>query len=166
MAKGYLLGNNLVDKTIATIKRVASMPDRQQGDSAYGGPPIFEDFIPRITRGTFTGSWAVGETKAVTYQGSTETISVTNISVPVVRSTAQTTSLNVLFVSCAGTATAVEIEPGTSTCTMVVGGLDLTTLPNYNANAMQVLGHDIVSTAATACNGLRWFDTTACSTAA
>ena len=121
----------------------------------------------RRTRGTFTGSWAIGETKAVSLANDTaSTVAVTNYCVGVTQSTAATATLNVIFGNASGTASVVEIQQATATCLMVAGGLDYTTLPGYSPGVIQLLGHSAadMTTNATACATLTWYSVTSCGT--
>jgi hypothetical protein len=162
-ARSYQFGPVLTDRIISVVKRVDSMP-YQAGLTRI--PTRFED-VPQpgmmLKRGTYTGSWAIGETVAVTLIGSTQTIAVTNYCVEAEGDTASSASFNVVFGSVMGTQTAVEIQVPTQTCTMVVGGFDLTELPNYDAGQIQLLGHGAGDTNSTACLGLQWYSVLTCS---
>lgn len=82
----YFIGPGVKDKLQDVIYRVSgtplgsgggSVPTRLQG---MQGPPA----VTSIRAGTFTGSWNIGSTKAVTFTTSpTATVSVTNISWPI-----------------------------------------------------------------------------------
>lgn len=160
MADGYLIGPNLREKLRVTIDRVDEMP---YGRRPTPIPTRFED-VPRgglkLSRGTFTGSWSIGQTLAVTIHGSTNTISVTNYCSPIVGSSNATQSCNVVFGSVMGTVSVVEIQQ--PTCTLSVNGLDMTQLPGYDANYVQLLGHGMGAMGGTACAGLRWYSVTQC----
>ena len=112
---------------------------------------------------TFTGTWAVGTYKVVTLTGSTQTASVYNWTTPVVGGdTASTTSQRyVIFGKASGTNSAVEIQLQTTsqTCTLSMGGVDLTALAGYDENAIQLLGHSSTGPC------LQWYSITTCSTA-
>lgn len=121
--------------------------------------------VTRILRGTVaTATWAIGETKAITIEGTTETVSVTNYCTPIRGDTAATQELTVVFAPVQGTMTAVEVEQ--PTCTLTIGGIDLTAIPNYSQGVTQVLGHlGLTATTNTvdACyHSLRWFTVTNC----
>ena len=121
----------------------------------------------RFYRGTFTGSWDVGQTRQIATEGSTNTVSVTNYCVGVTQSTSQTATLNVIFGNVQGTVSVVEIQPHreTSTCVMTLAGVDLTQLPGYSAGTIQLLGHsaaDVTSEEPTACATLTWYSITTC----
>lgn len=161
---GYLIGETLRLRLRETIDRVGQMPE---GERPTRIETRFED-LPRrglsLSRGTFTHSvWAVGETMQVTVEGSTNTVSVTNYCVPVKGQTNATQSLTVIYGSVMGTVTAVEIEQ--PTCTMSIGGLDVTELPGFDATVIQLLGHAAGDTGSTACLGLQWYSVTQCGTA-
>lgn len=167
----YFIGPSLLSDIRKTITRVDAIAPTTSGAAM---PVRLQDLQRpgmRLTRGTFTGTWNIGETKSVTIQGSTNTVAVTNYCVPVKPDTSSTQSYNVIFGSVMGTQTSVEIEQSieieqsTSTCTFVVGGLDLTALPGYDVSAIQLLGHDAGSTASTACLSLKWFSVSTCGTA-
>lgn len=158
----YFIGPSLLSDIRETITRVDSIAPKTSG--ARQDVRLQELQRPglRLSRGTFTGAWAVGETKAVTIQGSENTVEVTNYCVPVDVGTASTQSFNVVFASVMGTQTAVEVEHPQSTCTLVIGGVDLRDLPDYDPAVIQLLGHGELG--ASEC-GLKWFSVTACSTA-
>lgn len=226
----YLIGPSLLSDIRQTITRVDSIAPRTSGASH----PVRLQELQRpapstLRRGTFTGSWAIGETASVEIQGTTQTIEVTNYCVPVEVGTASTQAFNVVFGSVMGTQTAVEIEHTplllrgtfsgpwgigeskeitvestgdtytvknycvpvdeegeqslnvifgpvlgehavleiertTSTCTLIIGGIDLRELPDYDATVIQLLGHGESSEGSSEC-GLKWFSVTACSTA-
>lgn len=167
----YFIGPGVKGKLHDALNRVGDMP-------LGGGPVEAETRItslsggtPRPFRGTFTGSWGIGETKSVTLIGSTaSTVAVTNYCVNVRPDTASSAALSVVFSNVMGTMTAVEVQHTDSTqCTLIVGGIDLTTLPGYDAAAIQLLGHSSninpEDTNTTVCVSLTWFSVTQCSTA-
>lgn len=160
----YLIGPSLLSDIRQTITRVAGMSDGTDGVSLPVRLQELPRRVVRFYRGTFTaGTWATGSTMAVTVEGSTDTISVTNYCTPVVGLSGHTQTLTAVFGSIMGTMTAVEV--GQPTCTMSVGGLDVTQLPGYVAGEIQMLGHGAADTNSTACFGLQWFSITQCSTA-
>lgn len=162
-ARSYQFGPVLTDRIISVVKRVDSMP-YQAGLSRI--PTRFEEMPTpgqQLKRGTYTGSWAIGTTAVVTLAGSTQTYAVTNYCIDADGDTASSASFNVVFGSVMGTQTAVEIQVPTQTCTMVVGGFDLTELPNYDAGQIQLLGHGASGTNSTACQGLQWYSVLTCS---
>lgn len=166
MAERYFIGPKFLGELRETNGRVQRMP---KSSDAIRVPTTlqelqFWDTSGEIDRGTFTHAmWTVGGTMAVTIQGSTNTVRVTNYCAPVVGQTNATQTLNVLYANVMGTVTAVEIQQ--PTCTMSVGGLDVTLLPGYVAGEVQLLGHGAANTASTACTGLQWFSITQCGTA-
>lgn len=167
MADRYYLGPNLLDQIRDAVGRSENDPISR---SVYRVPVRLQD-LPlmldesSLSRGTFTQtSWAVGATALVTITGSTQTFSVTNYCTPVKGSTNATQTLNVIFGDVMGTMTALEIEQ--PTCTMSIGGLDLTQLPYYVSGEIQLLGHGIASSGTTSCSGLQWYSITNCATTA
>lgn len=162
----YYVGPKLLGEIREVISRVNGMPDRTSGVAM----PVRLQQLQRppgtlLRRGTFThASWAVGSTMQVTVHGSTNTTSVTNYCVPVKGQTNATQTLNVIFGSIMGTVTAVEIEQ--PTCTLSIGGVDLTELPGYVADEIQMLGHAAADTDSTACLGLQWYSVTQCASTA
>ena len=115
-----------------------------------------------IRLGSFSGDWATGEYKTVTFLGVTSTpntASVLNLCVPV---DADSGTLFVLFSKVKNTAGFVAVElqqPQQPQGCMRVAGYNLTQLPNYSASGSQILGHD------GSC--LKWYDVSTCpSTAA
>lgn len=170
-ADRYFIGPALLSKIRRTIHRVDLLPG---GESGPQWDVIRQQLMgPRgrgggtatyLQRGTYTGSWAISGAKVVTLTGSTNTYSVTNYCIPASAGSGDTAKYNVIFGSVGGTMSAVEIQLPTATCTTVIGGFDLTTLPNYKSGVIQILGHGANNTNSTACFGLQWIDTTACST--
>lgn len=167
MADRYYLGPNLLDKIRGAVDRSESDPISR---SSYRIPTRLQS-LPMVldeyslSRGTFTqSSWAIGETALVTITGATQTFSVTNYCTPIKGSTSATQTLNVIFGDVMGTMTALEIQQ--PTCTLSLGGIDLTQLPYYVAGEIQLLGHGIASTETTSCTGLQWYSVTSCATTA
>lgn len=164
----YFVGPRLLDDIRQVITRVNGQPDKTSGPHFNAvHQEMQRPAGDRLQRGTFTHAvWAIGSTMRVTIQGGTNTVSVTNYCTPVKGQTNATQALNVVFGRVMGTVTAVEIQQ--PTCTLSVGGLDLTQLPGFIAGNIQLLGHAEFSTAATAsssCFGLRWYSVTQCGTA-
>jgi len=162
--RGYKLGPVLTDKIISVVRRVESMP-YSSGRTEI--PTRFEDddggsSRGHLRRGTYTGAWTIGATKVVTLNGSTQTYSVTNYCVDAAGDTASTSAYTVIFNNVMGTQTAVEIQHPSSTCTMTIAGFDLTKLPNYDANSIQMLGHGGGGTNSTACQKLQWYSVLTC----
>jgi hypothetical protein len=157
----YFIGPDL----LGDIRRVVGRVDGEPISSAISRIPTRLQDVPRpgnpLQRGTFTHAvWAVGSTMQVTIQGGTNTISVTNYCVPVKGQTNATQTLNVVFGRVMGTVTAVEIQQ--PTCTLSIGGLDVTELPGFDAEVIQLLGHAEGNTNSTACLGLQWYSVTQC----
>lgn len=157
----YYLGPDLLGQIRKSIARTANDPiadNTFRVQTRYSDIERFADCW--MARGTFTAtSWAIGDSVPVTLQGQTNTISVTNYTTPVVRRDESTDPLNVVFGDIMGTMTVVEVQQ--PTCTMSVGGLDLTALPGYDRDAVQLLGH-AADTESTACLGLQWYSVTQC----
>jgi hypothetical protein len=160
----YFIGPSLLGDIREVITRVDAIASKTSGPAQ---PVRILDINNqaqfRLRRGTFTGTWNIGATAAVAIVGSTQTVAVTNYCTPVKGQTNATQTLNVVYGSVMGTMTAVEIQQ--PTCTLSLGGLDLTELPNFDASAIQLLGHAASDTDSTACFGLQWFSVTQCSTA-
>jgi hypothetical protein len=162
----YFIGPGLLSDIRQTITRVAGMPDKTSGVKTQ----VAHQEMPRpraagLKRGTFTAAeWAVGATMVVTVLGETNTVSVTNYCVPVKGQTNATQTLNVIYGNVLGTVTAVEIQQ--PTCTLSVGGLDLTALPGFDGSSIQLLGHAAGDTSSTACLGLQWYSVTQCGSTA
>lgn len=82
MTRGYLIGDGFRDRIERTIERVAGTP---YGGAATNVTPRLESIqaagkVFRIC--TFTGSWAIGSDKTVTFKGVTttpNTVSATNL---------------------------------------------------------------------------------------
>jgi hypothetical protein len=172
--RGYQLGPVLTDKIISVVRRVESMP-YSSGRTEI--PTRFDSDMPvslrRIKHGWYQGNqgWAIGETKVVNVPipgafpaGSADTFTVHNYCIEANPAEIDV-PLNVLFCDTGGTHVAIAIEEYTqitSTCTMVVGGFDLTKLPNYDANSIQMLGHGGGGTNSTACQKLQWYSVLTC----
>lgn len=164
----YFIGPQLLGDIRQTVSRVSAMPQgsriggvetRIQGLNQPGGTIL--------RRGTFTAaSWSIGETAVVTILGETNTVSVTNYCIPVAGETNATQTLNVIYGNILGTATAVEIQQPTSTCTNVIGGVDLTEISGFDAGAIQLLGHSAGDTNAATCVSLQWYSVTQCGSTA
>lgn len=140
MAEGFLLGPDLLARTRRTIEAVEggvvrsgfrSTPAALEGDIS-SNPKVF-----RIC--TFTGSWSIGASKAVTFKGVTTTPNTVNV-----------TNL-VCGLSPAGSCDVSIAKDGTA---WYLVQPNLTQLPGYSASGTQVL--TVVS------GNLRWIGTTAC----
>lgn len=160
----YFVGPTLLGEIRQVITRVNGQPDKTSGPHFDAVHQELQRPAARLRRGTFTHAvWAIGSTMQVTIQGETNTVSVTNYCVPVKGQTNATQTLNVVYGSVQGTVTAVEIQQ--PTCTLSIGGLDVTELPGFDASVIQLLGHAAGDTASTACLGLQWYSVTQCGTA-
>lgn len=122
-------------------------------------PLTFESVAPqpsgnRVRIGTFSGAWDLGAFKVVTLLGTTATASVLNACNSVADAGCNRV---VLFSSVNGTQCAVELQyrPTCATCHISIQGFDLSSLPGFASNQIQILGHD-----ANAC--LTWYSTNTC----
>jgi hypothetical protein len=163
----YFVGPGLRDKLREVITRVDNMDSGQSGSSVPTALQELPRPTMRLSRGTFSGSWAVGESKAVSLISSTpQTVAVTNYCVGITQRSSATAALNVIFGNVMGTTSVVEIQPhrDTTTCVMTIAGVDLTQLPGYSAGTIQLLGHSAADTTtnATACATLTWYSITTC----
>lgn len=164
----YFIGPNKRNQLNEVITRVTGMPASEGG---VASPTRLQDAPPRfglrLHRGTFTGSWSVGQVRPIAMTGGTATVNVTNYCVGVTQSTSQTATLNVIFGNVQGTVSVLEIQPHndtSTTCVMTIAGVDLTQLPGYSAGTIQLLGHSAadLTTNATACATLTWYSITTC----
>jgi hypothetical protein len=130
----------------------------------------------KLTLGTFTGEWQTNSSKIVTYTAgtTTATAAVFNWCNPALLDDRDAGNTNVsryvIFGKVSGTNSAVEIQLKSAstdcTSTLVLGGVDLSELVGYDASKIQMLGHAVRGTAATACSPhLQWYSITTCSTA-
>lgn len=160
----YTIGPKLLGDIRQTITRVDAIAPKTSGPHQEPRLQTLNTGL-RLYRGTFTQStWAVGSSIAVTIEGTTETVSVTNYCVPIKGQTDSTQQLSVIFGAVQGTMSVLEVQQ--PTCTLSIGGLDLTQIPNYSQGVTQVLGHlGLTATTNTvdACyHSLRWFTVTNC----
>lgn len=141
MAEGFLLGPNLLSQIRRTIDRVDGEPigsgfRRTQVALEGEGPRSAKVF--RIC--TFTGSWAINETKTVNFKyvpGATNTVNVIN-----------------LYCGLNPGTTTTDISIAKEGTSWFLVQPNLTQQPGYSASGTQVL---------TIQNGiLRWIGTTAC----
>lgn len=119
MAAGdkYFVGPGLRDKLREVIRRVDGTPVFGTGNEIE---TRLQDHVYRglsVSRGTFTGSWNVGQARPIAPLGTTKTINVTNYCVGVTNSTAV---LNVLFCNAQGTHSVIEIQNGLKTAQITV----------------------------------------------
>lgn len=144
---------------ISRAVRIVEAGDRKQAGLKYARPPQ-DSKVLKI--GTFTGSWDVATYKTVTLSGSTTTVSVYNWTTPVVVPTTESHCTRmVMFGRAAGRPSAVEIQLDATcqTCLLSFGNVDLTALPGYADDEIQLLGHN-----KSAC--LQWYSIVNCSTSA
>lgn len=147
---------------IGKVVRIVEAGDREA--SPYAVDVRLENSGSKLRLATFTGDWQTGSFKVVTFTTgtSTATTEVFNWTTPVVGAgSSSACSRYVIFGKVAGTASLLEVQlhPTCQTCVLSFGSLDLTALPNYSANAIQLLGHN-----ESAC--LQWYSITTCFTAA
>lgn len=137
---------------------------------AAGRNSVVELPNPELRVATFTGNWETGTYKTVTLNGSTATASVYNWCNPAVG--VSTTDLYatryVVFGKAAGINSAVEIQMRATGCSssLTLGAVDLTALPGFDENVIQLLGHSARNTADLCEIGLQWYSITTCGTAA
>lgn len=158
----YFIGPSLLSDIRDTITRVDAIAPKTSG----AAQPVRLQELQRpaspLRIGTFTGSWHTGTWKTVTLTGTTQTAEVYNWCNTSIGADNDTCCEQiVVFGKAGGTASVVEIPLQSTcvTCHINIGGLDLTTLPNYSGQTIQLLGHD-----SSAC--LRWYSVTSCSTTA
>lgn len=108
--KAFQFGPVLTDRIISVVKRVDGTPYEAGVTRIQTRFEESSPYSPPLRRGTFTGAWAIGTTKAVEISGSTQTVSVTNYCTPVFSSTSYTSQMNVIFGSVAGTVSAVAVQ--------------------------------------------------------
>jgi hypothetical protein len=176
-----------VDFTRGAAERIAAVVRLVEQGERDGNPLVYRkvDAVGGKTLrvGTFTGDWQINQSKVVTFYGVTSTpntATVLNLCNPSVGfSTANTSETRfVIYGKAKYTSGFVAVElqqAGTATCVMNLGGFDLTSLPGYAADAIQLLGHDTDQTSSygsseyedDVCPGpsLRWFSITTCATA-
>ena len=147
---------------IAKVVRAVEFGNREGGALAYERPWPNTPGSP-LRLATFTGNWQTASYTTVTLHGSTQTASVYNWCSPAVGVATNDTNCTryVIFGSVRGTNSAVEIQlqPTCSTCHMSLGSVDLRSLAGYDANAIQMLGHNSTGPC------LQWYSITTCSTA-
>lgn len=135
--------------------------DRDAGPLAFG--VRLDNPSSPLRLGTFTGNWQTASYTTVTLHGSTQTASVYNWCNSAVGLSTNDTSCTryVIFGKVRGTNSAVEIQlrPTCSTCQISLGSLDLKTLEGFDANKIQMLGHNSTGPC------LQWYSVTTCSTA-
>lgn len=157
-----------VDFTRGAAERIAAVVRRvEQGDrdgAPLGFGRAFES-EKALRLATFTGNWQTSQFKTVTFYNVTSTPNtarVLNLCKPALGfSTANTSEQRfVIFGKVRYTAdlVAVEIqEPGTVACVITLGGTDLSVLPGFVSDKIQMLGHN-----ESAC--LQWYSITTCTT--
>ena len=146
--------------TKASAERIADAVRRVESGNRDAVPFISapRDFAgagKAIRKGTFTGSWDIGDTKIVELCGSTNTAEVLNLTVHIMDGTGTiTTQQSVLFAKACGTNIAVELP--LDQCKNIGGAINK--IAGFSSTEIQILGHDTA-----AC--LKWYSITTCSTA-
>lgn len=155
-------GGRFVKFSHGSAQRIAKAVRIVEGGNRDQPPLTFEHPIHSVASplkvATFTGAWATGTYKTVTLVGSTNTASVYNWCNAAEEGAS---TRHVVFGRANGTNSVLEITMG-STCGMTIGGVDLTQLPGYSADEIQILGHKATGP----CLGLEWYSVTTCSTSA
>lgn len=155
---------------IARVVRTVEGGNRDSTGPSIDRPWYGEAGPFRLRLGTFTGNWETAQWKVVTLTGVTNTVNVYNWCNPSLgANTSSTTETRyVIFGKVGGTQSAVEIQMRSSstqcTQTLVLGTLDLKTLPGFSSGEIQMLGHAAISTSSTCSGGLQWYSITTCST--
>lgn len=168
---GKAAGTERVTFTRPAAERIASVVRKVEAGDRDSAGLRFERVASAVGSplrlATFTGNWATGQYKTVTLHGSTQTASVYNWCNPATGgSTSSTTSSRyVIFGRTGSTNSVVEIQYQSGTCVTSLAGFDLTSLPGYSSNAIQLLGHAAAGTSGTSCPSLTWYSITTCSTA-
>ena len=138
---------------IAKVVRTVEAGDRKGAPLRFGSR-VAGGGGEKLQLATFTGAWGTATYKTVTLAGSTNTASVLNACNPVLNAACERT---VVFSVISGTQVAVELqyEATCTTCRISINGFDLSALPGYVANEIQILGHN-----SSAC--LTWYSTNTC----
>ena len=153
-------------------KRIGSAVRWAEVEAVKRKPLLFDSVSSTNKRvlsvGRFVGSWPEGEWKTVTLYGSTHTVSVYNWTTPVLLSAACEGEQHlVVFGKANGTQSLVEVGLHESCaggneggdCVLSFAGIDLTAIPQYSANSIQMLGHNTTGPC------LQWYSITTCATA-
>ena len=160
-----------VDFTRGAAERIAAVVRRVEQGDRDGAPLTFGKVNDQLAGtslklATFTGDWNLNELKTVTFYGVTatpNTASVRNLCTPSLGFSTSNTSESryVIFGKVKYTTDPVVVEiqqPGTATCTLTLGNVNLTSLTGYSSGQIQLLGHN-----ESAC--LQWYSITTCATA-
>lgn len=169
-------GTERVAFTRPAAERIAKVVRKVEAGNRDGAALVFDrlaistvDSPLRLAR--FTGNWQTGSYTTVTLHGSTQTASVYNWCNPALGGNTASTSESryVIFGKINGTNSAIEIQMRSTqtecTATLILGSIDLSTLPGYESGVIQMLGHDAGHTASTCSGGLQWYSITTCATA-
>jgi hypothetical protein len=153
---GNTAGSQRVSFTRSSAQRIASAVRSVEQGNRDARPGVS---IPRsvgsggvsLKRGTFTGSWNIGETKTVQLSGGTNTASVQNLFISV---KSLSGNEDVVFGSAGGTNVAVGLQLDQ---VYNIGG-DISKIASFAETSVQILGHDQDGK-------LKWFPVITCSTA-
>ena len=153
---------------IARVVRLVEQGDRNQSGPTWGS--VNETMPAGLKLATFTGNWEINTFKTVKLYGVTSTpntASVLNLCTPSVGfSTANTSETRyVIFGKVKYTTDPVVVElqaapASTSTsCTLTLGGVNLTQIAGYSSTEIQLLGHNTTGPC------LEWYSIATCATA-
>lgn len=165
----------MADRVVFTqpdAQRIVNVVRKVEEGSRDEAPLRFGRVLEQVSRGsrlllgTFSGDWLIDSYKTVAFFGITSTpntASVLNLCVPSLGAEER----YVIFGKPRNSAdyVAVEIEQATASCTLTLGGIDLTQIPGYELGDIQMLGHGVGDTASTCHGSLQWFSITTCGTA-
>lgn len=157
---GAKAGQDRVTFTKASAERIADAVRRvEQGNRDatpfISAPRDFGSGNKAIRKGTYTGSWDIGETKIVELCDTTNTAEVLNLTVDIMDGTGtSTTSQVVLFARACGTNVAVELPR--DQCKNIGGAINK--IAGFDSGKIQILGHDEEGC-------LLWYEITTCATA-
>ena len=144
--------------TRPAVERIARVVRQVEAGDRKGEPLRFGTRMAgsgaKLQLATFTGAWATAAYKTVTLAGSTNTASVLNACNPVLDAACERT---VVFSVIKGTQVAVELqyEATCTTCRISINGFDLSLLPDYQGDVVQVLGHNTAGC-------MRWYSVYEC----
>lgn len=114
----------------------------------------------KLRLGTFTGNWETGQYRAVTLEGSTNTVSVYNwCNAALGASVSNSTETRyVIFGKVKDRQAAVELQinAAQATCGLTIAGVNLAAFEGYNASQIQLLGHNTTGPC------LQWYSITTC----
>jgi len=157
-----------VEFTRGAAERIAKVVRKVEAGgrngSAFSPIPRLQELDRRaLTLGTFTGSWAINQARAVTIVPGTQTVVVYNysVNVPALENTSeerfvifgkvQKHNENIL----PNSLVEVQLSSDLQTCVNAIGEIAMSSLPGYSGGDVQLLGHD-----GSAC--LQWYSVTTC----